>query len=185
MTALLQVCLIWSWPVVAYGQNATAEYRMKAVYLRKIPSFVQWPERRGIERVAEGEPMHLCVIGNYSFGLSLVQEAEAATTLGARMDVRYVSKGMEWKGCQVVFVSQSEQGRYGKILDSLRGKNVLTVGETSGFLEAGGIVELKYVNEGMQIAVNLDAARAAELKLDARLVSVAKRVIQAHEKAGS
>ncbi len=182
---LLQACLFGSLLGVAHGQTATPEYQLKAIYLRKIPNFVQWPA--GDEQKGElgMEPIHLCVIGNYSaFAVVLAQQAALPTGSEKKLRIQLVDKQMEWKGCQVVFVSRSEEKNYGRIVESLRGKRVLTVGETNRFLEAGGIVELAFVNEKLQFAVNLDAARAAELKLDARFVSLANRVIQGKNKAG-
>ena len=79
---------------------------------------------------------------------------------------------------------RSEVSRYSKILDLLKGTNILTVGETPGFLEAGGMVLLSYQDDNLQLDVNLSAARAAQLKLDSRLLSLAKRVIKDKEQAG-
>ncbi len=40
---LLHFCLGYGYAERAYGQSASDEYRMKAIYLRKLPTFVEWP----------------------------------------------------------------------------------------------------------------------------------------------
>jgi hypothetical protein len=44
----------------ALGQAVSEEYQIKAAYLKKIPSFVQWPE--GQIKMAK-LPFRLCVLG--------------------------------------------------------------------------------------------------------------------------
>jgi hypothetical protein len=61
---------------------------------------------------------------------------------------------------------------------------VLTVGDDEGFLEAGGILELIRTGNTLQFAVNLPAAKNAGLKFDARLLSLAQRVLTEKEAAG-
>jgi hypothetical protein len=183
--ALLQVCLGCGCVGQAYGQSQTDEYRLKAIYLRKLPKFVQWPAQDTVKQSSRTDSTQLCVAGNYSFGVLLGQEAERATELGQKMDIRLLGKELGFRGCDVVFVSRSEWKKYEKILESLKGSNVLTVGETDEFLEAGGIVELNFADGRLQFGVNLAAARAAHLKIDARLLSMAKRVIREKDQAGT
>jgi YfiR/HmsC-like len=182
---LLHFCLGYGYAERAYGQSASDEYRMKAIYLRKLPTFVEWPLQNKGKQGSGPATIHVCVAGNYSFGVFLGQEAVKASESGQKMDVRHLDKSAEWKGCQVLFVSRSEEKHYGKILEALKGGNVLTVGETAEFLESGGIVELCFENGRMQFEVNLAAARTAQLKIDARLLAMAKRVIREKERVGS
>src|ERR1700682_1281618 len=65
------------------GQDPRSEYQMKAVYLKTIPSFVEWP---GAGRGSVGaQPLHICVTGNNSFGLALGQETAISTANGRKM----------------------------------------------------------------------------------------------------
>ncbi len=138
MTPLL-VCLELTLIPLASAQVTTEEYRVKAVYLRKIPDFVQWPTMEGSKARAASTAMRLCVVGSYAFGALLAQEAGRATLSGKKMEVLWIHKELEFKGCQIIFVSRSEDKRYGKILETAKGLNALTVGETDGFLAAGAI----------------------------------------------
>jgi hypothetical protein len=61
---------------------------------------------------------------------------------------------------------------------------MLTVGDDPGFLEAGGILEFTATGNTMQFAVNLPAAKRAGLKIDARLLSLARRVLTEYGTTG-
>ena len=172
---LLAVCAVWPFPGHAFSQTLSQEYQLKATYLGKIPSFVEWPPDATSTRKAA---FQLCTVGAYPFGTKLAQEVGGVTVGGRKIELRWARKEQELDSCEMVFFSRSEATHYGKILDGLKGKSVLTVGESEGFLEAGGMVELIFANNRLQMEVNLVAARNANLKMDARLLALAKRVVK-------
>ncbi len=172
------ICFVWV--DSARAQSTTSEYQLKAEYLAKVFDFVQWPEGSSSKRSVQ-----ICVLGDYSFGTVLSQEAARAILTGRRIKVSWVRKEKDLNGCDVIFVSYSEERRYEQILQTLQGGNALTVGETEGFLNAGGMVALSYQRERLQFDVNLDATRAAQLKIDSRLLSMARHVIRERYQPGA
>jgi hypothetical protein len=169
--------MAWVFPGDALGQVTSQKYQLIAKYLGKIPSFVEWPASAANTSKAA---FQMCTLGDYPFGIRLAWVVGSVTVGGRRVELRWVHKEQELAGCEMVFFSRSEAKRYGKILQGLKGKSVLTVGESQGFLEAGGMVELSFVNDRLQMEVNLVAARSANLKVDARLLALAKRVVTEH-----
>ena len=175
--AMLLGCSVCTLMPFAGAQENTTEYELKATYLRRVPSFVEWPISGNAQQVVTPGSIRLCVVGNYSFGPMLAQEAQRSAVGGKKMEVQWIRKGLELNGCQIIFVSGSERKRYVTILEAAKGINALTIGETDGFLQAGGMVQLNYEDAILKFVVNLSAARAARLKMDARLLAMAKRVI--------
>jgi YfiR/HmsC-like len=167
------LCLAFGFPSVAYGQNSSEEYRLKAMYLGRIPNFVEWPP----SAAAAHKAFQMCTVGYYPFGTRLASEVESVTVGGRKIELHMLGRGQELGGCEMVFFDSSEEKYYRKALETLKGKSVLTVGESERFLEAGGMVALNFENDKLQMEVNLGAARKANLKLDARLLAMAKRVI--------
>ena len=180
-TLLLAVCTAWVFPGDVFSQAISREYQLKAMYLRKLPSFVEWPARSAS---ASKAAFQLCTLGDYPFGARLAQEIGGATFGGRSVELRWVHREQELEGCEVIFFSRSQAKHYGKILEGLKGKSVLTVGESEGFLEAGGMVEFSFESDRLQMKVNLVAARNANLKMDARLLALAKRVVTEHSIPG-
>jgi len=161
---------------------AAAEYRAKANYLANFPSFVEWPT----EALPSGNaPFLVCVFGEFSFGTSLAEITRGTTVHDRRLEIRWVRKAQELAACQVLFVSRSEQKRYSQALDAVRGKMVLTVGETPEFLDAGGILSFSGQQGTIQFDVNLAAANKAHLKISSRLLALARHVVNQMEAAKS
>ena len=179
--SLLVVCAAWLFPGDVFGQTLSQEYQMKATYLGKIPSFVEWPASAARTSKAA---FQLCTMGDYPFGTRLAWEVGGVTVGGRKIELRWVHREQELDGCEVIFFSRSEAKHYGKILEALKGKSVLTVGESEDFLEAGGMVEFSFENHRLQMEVNLVAAHSANLKVDARLLALAKRVVTEHSAPG-
>ncbi len=148
------------------AQESVAEYRGKANFLATFPSFVDWPESAF---PSAQSPFLICVRGDFSFGTSLAELARGVSPHGRRVDVKWVHKDEELRGCHVLFVSRSESKRYTKLLQAVEGAGVLTVGETPDFLAAGGIISFAMEREALQFEVNLVAADNARLKISSRL----------------
>jgi hypothetical protein len=69
------------------------------------------------------------------------------------------------------------------MLGSVRGQNVLTIGETPEFLDAGGILGFSMQGETLQFDVNLREANRAHLKISSRLLALARHVVNPTEAA--
>jgi hypothetical protein len=165
------------------GQRSTNEFRFKAACLKKIPSFVQWPEGNG-KGQQEDTPFHFCLYGDSSFGMPMARELAGSRIDGRTVDLRLVKTDSEMRACDLIFVSRTDAKSITRILAPLKGLTILTVGESEGFLEAGGIFELKYDLNTVQINVNLTAAKNAQFKLDSRLLTLAKRVVVQKKQPG-
>jgi hypothetical protein len=163
------------------GQTSSQMGHAEAVYFRKILVFVQWPPRQGTPE----EVFRVCVAGRSAIGFTLAEELRATTVEGQRVDVRMVQKEESLMNCQVLFVNTSDARQRAKLLESVKGTHVLTVGEDRGFLDAGGVLEFSAAGSTMQFAINLAAAKNAGLRFDARLLSLAQRVLKEKGAAGT
>jgi YfiR/HmsC-like len=170
-------------PVLLEAQLVgTAENRVKANFLAKVPGFIEWPE----EALPSGPaPFVICIIGDLSLGLPLSESVRGVTLHEKRAEIRSVHTEQELHSCHILFVSRFERKRYDRVLGSVRGLNVLTIGETPEFLDAGGIVSFSMQQETLQFDVNLDEANKAHLKISSRLLALARHVFNRMEAAKS
>jgi hypothetical protein len=173
-------------PPPLHAQSAKdVEYRAKAIFLSKFPSFVEWPEEALPPSQA---PFLVCVYGDFSFGMSLVENARGETVHGRQLEVKWMHKEKDLRACQILFVSRSEAKRYRQVLDAVQGLSVLTVGETPDFLTAGGGISFLVEQDSLQFEVNLDSTSEAHLKLSSRMLALARRVVnkatELHKAAG-
>jgi hypothetical protein len=180
ITTALSLLLI-SLPLPAQN-SAPLEYRAKANYLANFPSFVEWPP----EALPQGKaPFLVCVFGEFPFGTFLAEITRGTMVHNRPVEIRWIRKAQDLTSCQILFVSHSEQKRYSQALDAVRDHVVLTVGETPGFLDAGGILSFSTQQGALQFDVNLEAAGKARLKISSRLLALARHVVNRTEAAKS
>jgi hypothetical protein len=175
------VACLFAWALPLHSENSPAsEYRTKAIFLAAFPSFVEWPDNAF---PSAESPFLICVRGDFSFGTSLAELSRGASAHGRRIEVRWVHKDQELRGCHIAFISRSELKRYAKVVQALEGSDVLTVGETDDFLAAGGAISFSSGQETLQFEVNLIAADTAHLRISSRLLALARHVVSRAEAA--
>jgi len=84
----------------------------------------------------------------------------------------------------VLYVCASEKEHLKEIINIVEGSSVLTVGDTDGFLEAGGIINLLIEDKKVRFEVNVTAAEKANLQIRSQLLRLAKRVVKEKETPG-
>ena len=150
------------------------EYKVKALFLYNFAKFVEWPDE-----VFRGptDSITLCVLGVDPFGAAL-DDAVNFRFVGRRpLVVRRISEPRRVAGCQVLFVSSSERNRLEAIFDAVRNASVLTIGESSNFISAGGAIRFLLV-EGNKVRfeINPQEAISQRLRISPNVLNLAKIV---------
>jgi hypothetical protein len=154
------------------GQAAISpEYQLKAVFLFNFARFVDWPPK---VFVAPDAPLVIGVLGEDPFGAYLDETVRRESVNGHPLIVQRYRRTNEVRVCHVLFISRSEGDRLEQIFTALRGRNVLTVGDTDDFIVRGGMIRLGTESKKIRMHVNTSAAKAADLTLSAKLLRVAQ-----------
>ncbi len=153
---------------------AVGEYEVKAVFLFNFGKFVEWPPGSFTNASA---PLRICVLGPDPFGEQLRDLVNEKTVNGRRLEIDYMADPSGSRTCHILFIASSKKNRTGQILEILRGSTALTVGDTDGFVQRGGMINFVLVNNRVQFEVNRWAIEAAGLKISSKLLSVAKLVV--------
>jgi hypothetical protein len=156
-----------------------SEYEIKAAFLYKFASFVQWPAALPGAPPAAARPMCIGVLGADRFGSSLDQIVRGKLVGGREFTVERLHSTDQALHCEIVFISSSEQSRIGEILSILRTKPVLTVSEVPGFCEKGGLINLKVADSAVRFEINVAAGERAGLRFSSKLLSLAMIVTEA------
>jgi hypothetical protein len=161
--------------LVSVGMNrkveaqAPNEYRVKAAFILNFARFIEWPG----DGYGDGGTIVVGIVGDDPFGGSL-DRLNGTTVNGHRIVLRRVKAGDYLKACQILFVSSSERNRLGKILESVRGGNVLTIGELPQFNQAGGIIKFVIQDDKVRFEINDGAAGQARLRISSKLLALSK-----------
>jgi hypothetical protein len=159
----------------AFGQtNRTAEAQIKAAYLYKFGSFVEWPGR-AFERAET--PFTIGLLGADTVAAELEQVAPSRSVQGRPLAVRKLKRGEPLAGLHVLFVGSSESARIADILGAAKGQPLLVVSESDDGLAQGSMINFVAIEGKVRFDVALPPAEEGKLKISARLLAVARKVI--------
>jgi hypothetical protein len=145
---------------------------VKAAFLFHFAQYVEWPD--GALKDASS-PLVYCTIGEDPFRGALDATLKGKTIGGHSVEVRHLQKVSP--GCHLVFIGEAEKKQIPATLGMLKGSPALTVGESPGFAQQGGMIGLFLEENKIRFEINLETTTQANLKISARLLALAKRVI--------
>lgn len=147
-----------------------AEYDVKAAFLYNFGKFVRWPSSRNRNE------FRICVLGQDPFGATLDSIISGETVDGKTVAARRIAAPVDSAGCQIVFISLSEENRLKEILDVAGKAGVLTVSEIPRFTQRGGMIGFVLAAGRVRFEVNLAPADSAGLMFSSELLRVASSV---------
>ncbi len=154
----------------AAADVSEAEYQIKAAFLFNFAKFVQWPDTA----FGSESNLQICVLGDNPISPAL-STIENKTAQGRNVVVRRSLKASEAAECNILYVADARAlpaaGR--------AAPGALTVSDSTGFAEAGGMIGLVTLDNKVRFEVNLDAINDAGLKVSAQLLKLAKAVYRA------
>ena len=170
---------------------ASREYQIKAAFLYNFVRFVDWPE----DKLGDAnEPIRIGIIGKNPFGNAF--EPIKDKKLKGRKVIIETFKGFgkikrekndktpkhteieKIRKCHMLFICNSEKEYLADIIELVHRHGILTVGQVPGFLEAGGIINFLEEKKKIRFEINLKAARKSKLKIRAKLLRLATRIVK-------
>jgi len=156
----------------------SSEYLIKAGFIYNFAKFVEWPPTSFPQSDA---PIVIGILGTDPFG-SVLDRIVADKKIGSR---GFVVRRYKWskdlkdlRECQILFVSSSEKAHTDEILEFVKWLPILTIGETPGFAERGGVIRFTVEDNRVRFEVSVDAAHNANLNISSRLLTLAKIIPQ-------
>ncbi len=121
-------------------------------------------------------PFIIGVYGPNPFGDALNQAVAGEKKNNRPLQVRNYASLNELHAhpCEILFISAEAMHDWGKIRKQLDHLPVLTVSDTQGFPEQGGMVNLLKIKEKIQVEINRKATLKAGLTVSSKLLSLAR-----------
>lgn len=170
LAAAAMVLLAFAPP--ARAQHSDLEPAVKATFVTRFASFVQWPPDSFADAAA---PVTVCVVGDRAFA-SQVEAAARGERVGAHpIAVRAYSALPRDAACHVLFAAGTREQSVAQLLQAVAGQPVLTVtDERRGRVR--GMVHFVRDRGRVRFRIDRDAADAARLIMNSRLLAVALSV---------
>jgi len=153
-------------PGALEGQSeASRSLRIKAGFLYNFARFIEWPPSGRVN-------VDICVLGDPAATVA-VESIAGKIARGHTVRVAAHASPRDVRQCHIVFVGPEWAARLPEVLQALEGTDVLTVGDSAGFAEAGGMIGLKLSRNRFLLEINVTAIRSAGLQVSSQLLALA------------
>jgi hypothetical protein len=170
----LLFCCLWQFIIVPTSGQVSKEYQLKAVFLWRFAQFVHWPTNAF---ASPESPIVIGILGSSPFGHALEEVVREETANHRKLTVQYYERVDEIKTCHILYISESEALRVERVTAALANRSILTVSDIDQFAKTrGGMIHFVTDQNKVRFRINLGAATAARLVLDARLLRMAETV---------
>lgn len=162
--------LLGSLPAQAQSADLGA---LRAGFLLNFAKLASWPEARF---AAADAPLRLCLLADDA-SLDALSKSLSGKPVGSHaLELVPVSNAAAIRAgnCHLAYLGPEAQPRYGELMAALAASGALIVDEGSRFSWPDGMIRL-FVEDGrMRFELNLDAVEKAGLKIDPRLIRLAR-----------
>jgi hypothetical protein len=156
------------------AEGDLGEYQVKAGFLINFAKFVEWPPEVMKDPSVS---LTLCIADSDPFHGELDRIVQGKKIGNHALEIMHLSRNQTARSCLLLFIGFAEKKRIPQILAELASHPVLTVGESDGFLQQGGMIGLIVVDERVKFEVNLEATTRAGLKVSSRLLVLARSIL--------
>jgi hypothetical protein len=152
------------------AQSTSVETAVKATYLTKFPSYLDWPPRQ----LPAGAPIILCVIGTDPFGATLDQAASGGTSGGRTLIVRRYASASDVEKCHIAYLGGSVRDVMAAIA-SARASPVVTVTDSRN-AAAIGMIHFQLIGNSVKFDIDAYKASRAGVGISSKLLGLARKV---------
>ena len=166
----ISLLMAYSMVHLAAQSPASPEYEVKAVFLFNFTQFIQWPPS---SFPADQAPLVIGIVGEDPFGPYLKETVLGEKANGHIIIVKHYDKMEEIKACHILFVNLPAID-LDQAAESLKGRNMLTVSDAPDFMQHGGMIRFFKKNNKIQLQINLESTREANLVVSSKLLRLAE-----------
>ena len=149
------------------------EYQIKAAFLFNFTQFVEWP----VDALPETKaPLVIGILGENPFSTYLEEIIAGEQVNGHPLVVQQYKNVEEIKTCHILFINLAETDQPEQAITSLKARSILTVSDRINFIKQGGMIRFIRKNNKIQIQINPEPVKEANLIISSKLLRVAEIV---------
>lgn len=180
MTQRLRVSLMSLVLLVSQGllaeDGVSEEMKIKAAIIYKLALFVEWPE--GSFTDAE-QSFGLCVLGGDGLA-PVLGKVTSRGIFNRDIELQILSKASAINdSCHLLFISDANLNAVKGAIRRLADRPILTVSDTPGFAQSGGMVELAKRKNRIGFKINYDRVKTSGVKAASTLLQLSEIVKEA------
>lgn len=168
-------CTFWSPLALAVEESAVLDHQVKAAMLYKFLGYTEWPNAAFTN---EEVPYRIFVLGSGVVADELLDITATREVNGRSIEVFPAASDRQLNNPHLVFVGHAAEKYLPRLAQLAEQQSFLIVTEREDGLIAGSTINLRLINGRIGFDVSLVGAQKCNLRLSARLLSVAASVEQ-------
>lgn len=173
---VLLVCLV---VILSYTQDSFAqkkevfqESQVKSVFLYNLTKFITWPSD---QKSTSNSKFFIGILGVHNFNeiLEKVVENEKVSDRDIQLAFWDSIEDVNWSTLDMLFVGKDSFKDFEIIREKCRVNKILTVGDSEGFCQLGGMVNLLTDNRRMKLEVNVDEVAGSGFMISGSVLKLA------------
>lgn len=171
-SVILLMALIPFSTIFAEEEHSNArEARTRAAYIYNLPNFIQWPTGTFSSTM---KVVNICSLSSSAVDRQL--QTITAQFIGKPIQLHHIEQPDQLNNsCRMLFIDNSHNTSPG-YLQKAHQQAILTIGLDSLFLDKGGIIALVSYNNGVQLEINLTAAKLNGFEISSNLLEIARQI---------
>lgn len=149
-----------------------------STFISKLDKYVSWPDDKAAE--GNGDLFVITAVGNGPLAQKLEELDYKKSGKGKQIKVRVVDIDFLPANAHVLVVDTEDVAVLETVARQLKGTSTLIVGNTDGFAEKGAMINFYSDSTSGEVKtkseVNLDVAKAENLKINTALLKLARTV---------
>jgi len=170
ISLVIAILLLFGYLPLQAQSTPPLEYQLKAVFLFNFTQFVDWPSTAFD---TDQSPLVIGILGENPFGSYLEETVTGEKINKHAVVVRYYQNAEDAKNCQLLFINLPDTKKRKQAIEALKGKNILTVSDATGFSTEGGMIRFFTRNNKINLQINIEASKASELVFSSKLLRLA------------
>lgn len=110
--------------------------------------------------------------------ISSFQEVNGKQVAGRSLNLKIIQPTSQVENCNAVFVPNGTDLDFNSFFSTAEKNGILTIGESPGFAERGGVINIVPDGSRLRFEINLKAAARNRLQLSSKMLHLAKIVEQ-------
>ncbi len=158
--ALIIAIFVMVAPANLYADEISTS-EVKASWIYTIIDWLDWKVR------PKNEKSIICAVGRDKVYMYLKRaEISANNKKGRQFSVQNKSTSDDFKECNILYISDSEQEYYANVLETIgSSKGVITISSIDGFARHGGAIEF-VIRKKARLIINLKVIKNAKVAID-------------------
>ena len=158
----------------ASGQTESLEGQLNAAILFHFAGYVTWPDSAFTNREA---PFVIGIYGEDPTGGEIQSMVDGKSVKGRKIKIVHLNSPVQLRDCHMVHMGTQTEKAMRQAIREVEELPVLTVGETQGFVAAGGAIRTVRIKDRFRFKIDLDVLEKAKLKASSQMLRLDKAVI--------